>query len=175
MAEHKILFTGTMGAGKTTAIGAISEITPISTDVKNNDASVQKALTTVGLDYGEVTLGNGDKVHLYGTPGQKRFDFMWKILARGALGLIILIDNSRPEPLVDLTMFVEGFKELIEETACVVVVGRTDTHPNPTPNDFSDHLASLGVLCPVIEGDVREAGEVLQALDLLLTLLDNKL
>ena len=163
-----------MGAGKTTAIGAISEITPITTDVKNNDQSVQKALTTVGLDYGEVTLSNGDKVHLYGTPGQKRFDFMWKILARGALGLIVLIDNSRPEPLADLAMFITGFKELINNTACVVIVGRTEAHASPDLNDFSEHLASLGVLCPVLAGDVRNADQVLQALDLLLTLLDNK-
>ena len=69
MTEHKILFTGTMGAGKTTAIAAVSEIPPMRTDVRNTDDSVSKATTTVGLDYGELTLDNGEKLRLYGTPG----------------------------------------------------------------------------------------------------------
>ena len=95
MIEHKIIFTGTMGAGKTTAIGKISEIAPISTDVQNTDASVSKATTTVGLDYGELTLDNGDKLRLYGTPGQERFGFMWDDLAVGAIGGIALVDTRR--------------------------------------------------------------------------------
>jgi signal recognition particle receptor subunit beta len=128
--EHKILFTGTMGAGKTTAIAAVSEIAPIRTEVRNSDASVAKATTTVGLDYGELTLDNGEKLRLYGTPGQIRFDFMWRILARGALGLVILVDNSRPDPLADLDVYLDGFAELIEKTACVIGVGRTETASN---------------------------------------------
>lgn len=94
MTEYKILFTGTMGAGKTTAIAAISEMSPVMTDVLNSDASVAKARTTVGLDFGVLTLDSGDRVRLFGTPGQTRFDFLWKILAKNALGLIILTDNS---------------------------------------------------------------------------------
>ena len=109
MIEHKILFSGTMGAGKTTAIAAVSEIGPLSTDVRNTDESVAKATTTVGLDYGELTLDNGERLRLYGTPGQPRFAFMWDILARGALGLVILIDNSRPDPLADLDVYLDGY------------------------------------------------------------------
>ena len=85
MNEYKILITGTMGAGKTTAIAAISEVPPIMTDVQNNDTSNSKLTTTVGLDYGELSLDGGDKLRIYGTPGQERFAFMWKVLAKGAL------------------------------------------------------------------------------------------
>nr|WP_272918457.1 ATP/GTP-binding protein [Delftia sp. CH05] len=60
MSELKILICGTAGAGKTTAIRAISEIAPVSTDVRNTDAAVDKALTTAGMDYGELTLDNGE-------------------------------------------------------------------------------------------------------------------
>lgn len=102
MKEYKLLITGTMGAGKTTAIRAISDIEPIVTDVVNHDKSVDKERTTVGLDYGMLTLDSGDRIRLFGTPGQARFDFLWKILARKALGLVILIDNSRPDPRADL-------------------------------------------------------------------------
>ena len=99
MNEYKILFTGTMGAGKTTAIGAVSETPPIVTDVVNNDQSHTKERTTVGLDFGQFTLDSGDRIRMFGTPGQSRFDFLWKILSKNALGMIILTDNSRPDPL----------------------------------------------------------------------------
>lgn len=174
MNEHKILFTGVTGAGKTTAISAVSEIPTLSTDVRNTDSGVAKAMTTVGLDYGELTLDNGDKLRLYGTPGQKRFDFMWTILSKGALGLIILIDNSQPDPLADLDMYLTGFAQLIEDTACVVAVGRTETHSHPDMEQFATRLESRGVLCPVLPCDVREPTEVTQLLELLLLQLEAK-
>ena len=93
MTEYKIVFTGSMGAGKTTAIGAVSETPPIVTDVTNTDASHAKERTTVGLDFGQFTLDNGDRVRMFGTPGQSRFDFLWKILSKNAIGMIILADN----------------------------------------------------------------------------------
>jgi uncharacterized protein len=174
MNEYKILITGTMGAGKTTAIGAISEIAPVVTDVLNNDTSVNKARTTVGLDYGEITLENGDKLRLYGTPGQERFSFMWKILAQGALGLIILVDNSRPDPIADFTVYLTHFKSLIEEAACVVGVGRTETHANPDLGIYADVLEKHGVVCPVLPVDVRSRADVLLMVDLMLTQLEAK-
>ena len=174
MAEHKILFSGTTGAGKTTAIGKVSEIPPLSTDVRNTDSGLAKTWTTVGLDYGEVTLEGGDKLRLYGTPGQERFDFMWKILSRGALGLVILIDNSQPDPLADLDMYLSGFAELIQNTACVVAVGRTEIHTQPDLEAFCTHMAARGVLCPVLPIDVRERDQVVGLLELLLMQLEMK-
>lgn len=172
--EYKILFTGAAGAGKTTAIGAVSEIKPMSTDVQNNDTSLGKATTTVGLDYGELTLEGGDKLRLYGTPGQLRFEFMWKILSKGALGLIILIDNRRPDPLADLDMYVSNFKKLIVDTACVVAVGRTETHATPSLEQFSEMLHGKGVMCPVLATDVRSTEQVVQLLELLMLQLESK-
>ncbi|MBX3655094.1 MAG: ATP/GTP-binding protein [Ramlibacter sp.] len=174
MIEHKIIFTGTTGAGKTTAIAAVSEITPLNTDVRNTDPEVLKAMTTTGLDYGELTLGQNEKLRLYGTPGQQRFDFMWKVLGRGALGLVILIDNSQPRPLEDLDAYLDGFANLISEGACVIAVGRLDTHPNPGLDVYSLHLEKRNVLCPVIGADVRDATQVIQLLELLLLQLESK-
>lgn len=172
MTEFKILFTGTMGAGKTTAIGAISEIPPLRTDVHNTDLSVCKLTTTVGLDYGEVTLESGEKIRLYGTPGQQRFDFMWDILSKGALGLIMLIDNSRPDPLADLDVYLDGFASLIARTACVVGVGKTENFPQPALDIFAARMQAKGVLSPVVATDVRDTQQVLQLLDLLLLQLE---
>jgi len=170
--EHKILFSGTTGAGKTTAISQVSQVATLMTEVKNTDATVGKESTTVGLDYGELTLDNGDKLRLYGTPGQQRFNFMWEILSRGALGLIILIDNSSNDPLADLDIYLDGFKRLISDSACVIAVGRMDTHPTPDIAQFAAHLESKGVLCPVIPTDVRETMQVVELLELLMIQLE---
>lgn len=174
MIEHKIIFTGTTGAGKTTAISAVSEIEPLNTDVRNTDPDVAKAMTTTGLDYGELTLGKDEKLRLYGTPGQQRFDFMWKVLGKGALGLVILIDNSQPTPLKDLDSYISGFRQLIDEGACVVAVGRLDTHPSPGLDLYGEHLSRHNVLCPVVGADVRDPAQVVQVLELLLLQLESK-
>ncbi|MFZ2219129.1 MAG: ATP/GTP-binding protein [Rhodoferax sp.] len=174
MNEYKILITGSMGAGKTTAIAAISEIPPIMTDVQNNDSSHAKLSTTVGLDYGEMTLDGGDKLRLYGTPGQERFSFMWKVLAQGALGLIVLVDNSRPDPLADLAAYLNSFHDLIDRAGCVIAVGRTETHPSPSLDGYADFLQEKGVLSPLLPIDVRNQDEVLGALELLLLQFESK-
>jgi uncharacterized protein len=168
MKEYKLLFTGTMGAGKTTAIAAISEVAPIVTDVANTDASVEKERTTVGMDYGVLTLENGDRLRLFGTPGQKRFDFLWKILAKNALGLIILTDNSRPDPLADLTMFLDGFADSLDTMPCAIGVGRLDTHPEPSLDRYADLLEARGLVLPIVPVDVRQRADVILLIDTLL-------
>lgn len=168
MTEYKILFTGTMGAGKTTAIGAISDAPPVVTDVRNHDASVEKATTTVGLDFGVLTLPDGDRVRLFGTPGQARFDFLWKILARNAIGIVLLADNSRPDPLRDLGLYLDGFAEELQRIPCTVGVGRLTTHPRPSLDDYAAILAERGHAVPVLDVDVRRRSDVLLLVDTLL-------
>lgn len=76
--QHKIVFAGTMGAGKTEAIRSLSDVPILQTEAFNTDQNThQKLQTTVGIDYGEIVLENGTTVGLYGTPGQSRFDFLW--------------------------------------------------------------------------------------------------
>ncbi len=166
--EYKLIFTGSMGVGKTTAIAAISEIAPVSTDVQNSDlATSNKATTTTALDYGEVTLDGGDKLRLYGTPGQARFDFMWKILGVGALGVVILVDNSRPDPVADLREYLHAFTEIVHGSRAVIGIGRTDTHEYPAIDDYHAAIASLGLPIPVLSVDVRRREDVLLLLDIL--------
>lgn len=168
MKEYKLLFTGTMGAGKTTAIAAISEVAPIVTDVTNTDTSSIKERTTVGMDYGMLTLESGDRIRLFGTPGQQRFDFLWKILAQNALGLIILTDNSRPDPLADLTVFLNAFGEQLANLPCAIGVGRTDTHPDPDLDRYADLTEARGLILPIIAVDVRRRDDVFLLIDTLL-------
>jgi len=168
MIEYKLVFTGTTGAGKTTAISALSETAPISTDVANSDTGFQKSHTTVGLDFGQITLANGDRLRLFGTPGQSRFDFMWKILVKDAFGLIILIDNSRPDPLADLDLYLKGFSEEIYTTPCVIGIGRSESHPTPSLDDFSEKLHEYQLILPILPVDVRRADDVIMLIEVLM-------
>jgi signal recognition particle receptor subunit beta len=166
--EYKILLVGTMGAGKTTAIAAVSDAPPISTDVANTARhDYDKATTTVAMDYGEVALPTGDTLRLYGTPGQARFAFMWQILATGALGVVFLVDNSRPDPCEDLRTFVDAFGETLRTATAVVGVGRTEAHPVPSLDAYYALLAERQLSMPVFAVDVRNRGDVLLLLDVL--------
>lgn len=168
MNEIKLLFAGPMGAGKTTAIRAISEVEPIATEVANTDlVESSKDETTVAMDYGELTLDSGEKLRLYGSPGQRRFDFMWRLLADGALGVIVLLDNSRPDPLDDLQHFVTAFEPMILAGRVVIAPGRLDTHPEPSLDDYMARLDALGHFLPVVPVDVRRRDDVLRVLDVL--------
>ena len=166
--EHKIVFVGSMGAGKTTAIRNVSDTTPVSTDVENTARhEFQKATTTVAMDYGEVALGDGDTLRLYGTPGQTRFDFMWRILGRDALGFVFLVDNSRPDPCQDLRDYLDAFADLLKDGVAVIGVGRTETHPTPALDAYYDLLAARDCQVPTFAVDVRRREDVLLLLDTL--------
>ncbi|RUR71235.1 GTP-binding protein [Variovorax guangxiensis] len=172
MKEYKILFTGAVGAGKTTAIGCVSETAPIVTDVANTDTSIAKASTTVGLDFGCFTLENGDRVRMFGTPGQTRFQFLWEILAKNALGVVILIDNSNPDPLGELSIYLDGFAETLKLLPCVIGIGRMETHPAPTLDAYAERILAMGRVLPLLAVDVRRKEDVTLLIDTLLAQLE---
>lgn len=174
MSQIKFIFTGPPGAGKTTAIATISEFPPVSTDVFATDSvASMKDKTTVAMDFGEITLENGQKIRLYGTPGQKRFDFMWKILVQGGLGLLILINNDLPDPLAELEQYLTDFDEFIKETDVVIGVTRMDISPSPSLDDYYNFLREREQMCPVFAIDARSEPDVLLLLDALLACLEN--
>lgn len=169
MTPLKFIFTGTPGAGKTTAIAAISDFPPISTDAfATDDLQDVKEQTTVAMDFGELTLESGERIGLYGTPGQERFKYMWEILIKGGLGLIILVDNSRPHPTDDLKIYLDNFRQFILETGAVIGVTRADLNAQTTVADYQDVLEQEGFILPILEIDARLKEDVLLLLDMLM-------
>jgi signal recognition particle receptor subunit beta len=157
-----------MGAGKTTAIRAISDIATVQTEAQNLDKSRHgKAETTVGFDYGEVRLEGGEVLRLYGLPGQERFDFMWKILSQGAFGVVLLVDNSQPGGPQSLIPYLESFDALARASAMVIGVGRL-SEGETTIDDYAGLLRARGLRLPVFATDVREKASVLLLLEALM-------
>lgn len=164
---HKILFIGPMGSGKTTAIACISDTPPVSTEAENSDAGQStKSTTTVAMDYGSIDLDT-DVVHLYGIPGQPRFRFMWPILAKGALGCIVLVDETRENPMRDLDDYLRAFEELIQKKSFVVGIGKTDK-TGAALSKYTEYFDKRGMSPPIFEVDVREKKDVLMMLEILL-------
>ncbi|MCV6636766.1 ATP/GTP-binding protein [Candidatus Albibeggiatoa sp. nov. NOAA] len=178
MNEHKVVFTGSLGAGKTTAIASISEIPVINTDIQTSDFTkpvmrqigahsstpsievANRSMTTVAMDYGEVNLELGKKLRLYGTPGQQRFDYMWKVLIHGAQGLVIFVDNAGTDPIGDLARYTDIFREYILTTHTVVAVTRMDLVPRPSIQVYHNYLHQLGIQLPVFSVDARSSESV---------------
>ncbi|WP_027150585.1 GTP-binding protein [Methylobacter tundripaludum] len=173
MSHYKIIFTGPVGAGKTTAIESISDTPPIKTDASASDMTkTKKSSTTVAMDYGIMNLTGGEKIHLYGTPGQERFDFMWDILTTGGIGLILLLDNTRADPFQDMKFFLDSFQQFIAETNVAIGVTQMDLSNKPTINDYHSQLQGMGIKPPVFSVDARVKNDVSLLVQSLLYSLD---
>ncbi len=169
MNTYKIIFSGPIGSGKSTAIASISDDVPVKTEVTATDETThRKKLTTVAMDYGVLRLDSGDRIHLYGTPGQERFNFMWEILTEGGVGLILLVDNKRPDPMSDIEFFLDAFKDFIQKTAVVIGITRVDECPTPTIKDHQRWLKEKKLNIPIFEIDGRVAKDIIQLVQALL-------
>ncbi len=170
----KIIFTGPVGAGKTTAISAISDTPPISTDVDTSGEERKlKDSTTVAMDYSYIEMDDGTKVHLYGTPGQSRFDFMWKILTKGGLGLVLLINNDHPDPIKQMEFYLDSFSDFINETGVVIGVTRTSINDHANIEDYQEKLFERNQIFPVFEVDSRCEDDIKILIQALLAILAN--
>jgi signal recognition particle receptor subunit beta len=168
----KIVVAGSFGVGKTTMVGAVSDIKPLTTEAMMTLASNSvddiariplKATTTVAMDFGRVELDDDLLLYLFGTPGQERFWFMWDSLVRGAIGAVVVVDTRR---LADSFTSIDFFDN--RGIPYVVVVNKFDGILHH-PVDSVRRAMALDPAIPVICCDARDRGEVK---NVLLTMLE---
>ncbi|MDO4724430.1 MAG: ATP/GTP-binding protein [Comamonadaceae bacterium] len=153
---YKLVFAGPVGAGKTTAIQSLSDIEVVRTEANASDeVRLLKQTTTVAMDYGLMKLASGDQVRLYGTPGQKRFDFMWDILTENALGLVLMIKASAPDPVADLRSYTQAFRPFIDKTSLVVGITHSESRSPQLRHSLSRTLLELGLPPTAMDTDAR--------------------
>jgi small GTP-binding protein len=172
MQTVKIVVTGPFSAGKTEFINSVSEIDVVSTERRiSDDTSTVKDQTTVAMDFGRITVDSDLVLYLFGTPGQKRFDFMWEILSEGMLGFIVLIDSVKSETFREARYILDVFKDYAD-TPFVVAANKQDLPDAWSPEDLRialriDHDVKM---LPCVATDKEQVKAVL--LELLYTILE---
>jgi uncharacterized protein len=124
----KMVVTGPFASGKTEFIRSISEIDVVSTDTaisRDTYESTVKSETTVAMDFGRITVDEDLVLYLFGTPGQRRFDFMWEILAEGMLGFVVMVDSTKPETFREAKAILDTFRAYAP-TPYVVAANKQD-------------------------------------------------
>lgn len=172
MQTVKMVVTGPFNAGKTEFIRSVSEIDVVSTErkISSDEEKKVKDVTTVAMDFGRITVGEDLVLYLFGTPGQKRFDFMWEILSEGMLGFVVMIDSTRPETFREARGILGTFRAYAP-TPYVVAANKQDLEDAWEINDLRHalRLDSEIKLLPCVANDRNIVKSVL--LELLYSIL----
>ena len=173
MQTVKMVVTGPFNSGKTEFIQSVSEIDVVSTDRKISTLGERsvKEITTVAMDFGRITVDDDLVLYLFGTPGQKRFDFMWEILSEGMLGFVVMVDSTRPETFREARRILDTFRAY-SPVPYVVAANKQDLPDAWSPEDLRIvlHIDRDVKVIPCVARDKESVKQVL--LELLYAILE---
>lgn len=172
MHAYKFLFIGTPGAGKTAAICAVSDHPPLCTDVRSSE---ENRNTTVALDFGEVTLDAGMRLGVYGVPGQQRFDFLWPVLAPGALGVALLLDAREDPHSPRIDWLVQHYRAHLADAELLLGITHLDQSGALPLARHREMAHERGLDCPVLALDARETMQVQLILRVLIARIESRM
>lgn len=170
MEYNKLVFAGPVGAGKSTAISAISDVAPVTTEQPLSEGAMgDKTTTTVALDYSFLNM-DGEILHLYGLPGQEQLGFMRDIILQGAYGVVLLLDASDSAIETLAKQWLSSLLAIEKNIKLVVAVTKSETSVDFSLNALREVVKEFVPTAPIISIDPREADDVKQVLQVLVSL-----
>jgi len=172
MKHYKIVVTGPFAAGKTTFIKTVTEIAPIQTEARttSNGESEVKDSTTVAMDFGRIAIDDENILHIFGTPGQFRFNYMWSILSSDAIGIILIVDSGDSEAFDDARDMLNFFR--VKTDSPIVVALNHFKEKMHTDESELREIMSIPQKIPVLDCDATSKdsvkGVLLSLLDLII-------
>lgn len=155
---RKLVIIGDIGAGKTCLINTLSEISPVMTEAKSS-IDIGKELTTVGIDYGRISLNEQTALGLYGVPGQERYAFLWEMVSESVWGVMVLVKSTEPLRLDYLDRLLSHFIDDQRQTPCMVALTHAEDTDPQALKDLSAKvelvLEERGVRAPTLPIDCR--------------------
>ncbi len=159
---RKVLVAGSVGVGKTTAVKSASDDPILTTEAQPTDFTrLQKDSTTIAMDFSVIWLDDQIKVHLYGTPGQERFDFMWSVLAQGAEGVILLADDTSNNVFQEIQVYLDAFEAMVHKRQLVLGVTRLRDEGDRALQRYRDYFSRRQMNVPVLEADPRSRHDII--------------
>ncbi|WP_460233276.1 GTP-binding protein [Aurantivibrio plasticivorans] len=169
----KLAVVGEVGAGKTELIKVISEISPFATEEKSS-VDIGKEYTTVGIDYGRLTLGSDVALGLYGLPGQKRFAMLWDMVKNGLWGLLVLVKYGETIKIDQIEELISHFDPASSNLPVVIGVSHSENANDEALDSLVEHIQNVLInyqlIAPVIPVDPRNIESNLMLLELFLSL-----
>ncbi|MEM0445107.1 MAG: GTP-binding protein [Nitrososphaerota archaeon] len=167
MKSYKVIVTGPFNSGKTTLVKTLCELSMTTErEITRTEERTKKTTTTVGMDFGVVDLGDGYYVRLFGTPGQKRFSFVWHILAKGMHGYIMMVDSADESSILEAQEVLWEFRRTYPDTPYVIAANKQDIEDALSAEDirFAMNLGRDVVIVPSVAKSHESAWNVLRTL-----------
>lgn len=169
IAIAKLVFAGSVGAGKSTAIASLAESPPVSTEMPMLEgASGNKTTTTVALDFATAILDDGTPLFLYGLPGQDHFEFMRGIVLEGAVGAVIMLDGRSPDIAALCIGWIDAIGNIDRQLPLAFGVTHTELHPSFSLQPVRAAMRERGLAVPVFTVDARNRAQMVHLVRALL-------